>query len=165
MERNVARFRSLFGSFSKALSWVGGAVLIFITVYTFINIIVRPISGSLMGVTEVISYAFVIVVCSGFAYCAIRRGNVEVDILVSRLSPRWQAISDIVGNIIGIGIFAVIAWQAWVNAIRQAALNEIASVLEFSIIPFRYMLVAGAILLCVALLFNLLESVAKVVKK
>jgi TRAP-type C4-dicarboxylate transport system permease small subunit len=165
MERNIARFRSIFGSFSKILSWVGGATLIFITAYTFINIIVRPISGSMMGVTEVISYAFVIVVCSGFAYCAIVRGNVEVDILVSRLSPRWQAVSDILSNIIGIGIFAVIAWQAWANAIKQAALGETSSVLDFSIIPFRYILVTGAILLCIALIFNLVESLFKVVKK
>ena len=161
----MTRYERFISSLSRALNLVGAGVLVIMMVLTVVNILVRPVFRSILGVPELVSYGFVIVVCFGLAYTAIIRGHVSVELIVSRFPPRVQAVIESITCLISIGVFVIIAWQSAVYGWAQWLIGEYAPILEFPLMPFRFILVFGVAVLCLALLLNLLKSLSQVVKK
>ena len=161
----MTRYERIISSLSRALNLVGAGVLVIMMVLTVVNILVRPVFRSILGVPELVSYGFVIVVCFGLAYTAIIRGHVSVELVVSRFPPRVQAVIESITWLLSIGVFAIIAWQSAVYGWEQWLIGEYAPILEFPLIPFRCILVFGIAVLCLALLLNLFKSLAQVVRK
>jgi TRAP-type C4-dicarboxylate transport system permease small subunit len=161
----MSRYERYISSLSRALNLVGAGVLMIMMVLTVVNVLVRPVFRSILGVPEMVSYGFVVVVCFGLAYTAVMRGHVSVELVVSRFPPRVQAVIESIIYLLSIGVFAVIAWQSAVHGWEQWLVGEYAPVLKFPIMPFRYILVFGVAVLCLALLLNLFKSMAQVVGK
>ena len=63
------------------MCWVSGGVLVIMMLLTVVHVVARPFNLAPVGVPEMIGYGMVIVVCFGFAYNAILKGNVAVDML------------------------------------------------------------------------------------
>ena len=161
----MTRYERFISSLSRALNLVGAGVLVIMMALTVANVLVRPVFRSILGVPEMVSYGFVVVVCFGLAYTAIIRGHVSVELVVARFPPRVQAVIESITWLLSIGVFAVIAWQSAVYGWEQWLIGEYAPILEFPLIPFRYILVFGIAVLCLALLLNLFKSIAQVVRK
>lgn len=67
----------------------------------------KPIEGTY----EIVSLMVVVVGCLGLGYCQLVKGNIMIDIFTKRLSPRGQAIMNIISYLISIGVCAIITWQ------------------------------------------------------
>ena len=152
-------------SISRSLNIVGGVFLMIMMLLTVANIIGRAAYGPILGTPEIVGFALVIVVGFGLAYTAVRDGHVTVELLVTRFPQRVQAIINIVTSLLGIGVFALIAWQSAMYGWRQSLLGEYAPVLKFPIPPLRYIFVFGCIVLCLALALHLYKSIAAAVRK
>jgi len=150
---------------SRILNIVGGVFLMIMMVLTVANIISRAVYVPILGTPEIVGYALVIVVGFGLAYTALDDGHVTVELLVSRFSQRVQTIINIVISLLGIGVFAVIAWQSAMYGWKQTLLGEYAAVLKFPIPPLRYIFVFGCIVLCLVLALHLYKSIVAVVVK
>ena len=161
----MSGFERAIYSISNILKWVGAGVLVVMMSLTVINVLVRPFYRSILGIPEIIEYGFVIVVSLGFAYVASVRGNVAVELLASHFKPRAQAACDILGNLVGLGVFSIITWQSAVYGWKQGQVGEFAPVLEFSLLPFRYVIVLGSAVLCLVLLIHLIKAIAMVAKR
>jgi TRAP-type C4-dicarboxylate transport system permease small subunit len=161
----MSRFERVIQSLSRVLNWVGAGVIVIMMALTVANILVRPIYRSILGVPELVSYSFVAVVCFGLAYTAITRSHVSVELLVSRFPQRAQAVIDIITCLLSIGVFSIIAWRSALYGWEQWLIGEYAPILEFPLMPFRFILVVGCAVLCLVLLLNLLKSLATVVRK
>lgn len=161
----MSRFERIINSLSRVLNLVGAGVLVIMMALTVVNILVRPVYHSILGIPELVSYGFVVVVCFGLAYTAVMRGHVSVELLVSRFPQRVQVAIDIITCLLSIGVFAIIAWQSAVYGWEQWLVGEYAPILEFPIIPLRYILVLGFTVLCLALMLNLFKSLTQVVRK
>jgi TRAP-type C4-dicarboxylate transport system permease small subunit len=149
---------------SRGLNIIGGAFLMIMMFLTVANIIGRAIIGPILGTSEIVGFALVIVVGFGLAYTAVMDGHVTVELLVARFSKRAQAIINIFVSLLGIGTFAVIAWQSTMYGWKQSLLGEYAPVLKFPIPPLRYIFVFGCVVLCLALVMQLFKSIAAVGK-
>jgi TRAP-type C4-dicarboxylate transport system permease small subunit len=161
----MSGFERAINSISVFLKWVGTCVLLVMMSLTVINVLVRPFYRSILGIPEIIEYGFVIVVSLGLAYVAVVKGNVAVELLASHFKPRAQAACDVLGNLVGLGVFSIVAWQSAVFGWKQGQMGEFAPVLEFPLLPFRYAVVLGSTVLCLVLLIHLVKSIAGVVKK
>jgi TRAP-type C4-dicarboxylate transport system permease small subunit len=53
----------------------------------------------------------VLVGCLGLGYCQLVKGNIMIDVVTKRLSPRWQAILNVISYLISIAVCGLVCWQ------------------------------------------------------
>ena len=121
----------------------------------------RPIIGS-YDLTE---YMMAIVVSFGLAYCAFFKGHVSVDLIVSHFPQRVQAVIDSITGLLGVILFSLITWQAFIymQLLFDSGLES--TVLHIPRFPFVGLVCLGSAFLTIALLANFLEYLSQVVRK
>jgi len=121
----------------------------------------RPLKGSF----ELVEFMMAVVICLGMAYTGVQRGHVAVELVVSRFSPRVQALIDSFNWLVSMGLFLLISWKAVAQA-RVVGLSGLASsVLHVPVFPFLLVLAFGSGFLCLVFLVNFIDSVSRVMKK
>jgi TRAP-type C4-dicarboxylate transport system permease small subunit len=116
----------------------------------------RPIPGAV----ELSEYMLVVVILLGLAYTQQVKGHPRVTLIVTRLPLRFQAILEILINLLGLFIISIVIWQGWVLAMGRAA-AVVSDVLRISQLPFRLLVSVGSILLFFELLIDLLVATEK----
>ncbi len=114
----------------------------------------RPIPGTM----ELSSYMLALFVLLGIAWTHQVKGHVRVTMLTSRLPERWAAGVDMVTTLLSIFIMALLAWQGWVVGVTE---HTVSDMLRIPQMPFRLLVVVAGGFLCLELLFDLVESGAK----
>ena len=87
----------------------------------------RPIFGS----TEITEIMIVMLGFLGLAWCAVKGGHLKVDLLMSRFSPRLQAIFDSFTYFAGLVICIIIAWRSLLESIAVKKLDIVSFTLKF----------------------------------
>jgi len=152
-------------SISTGMCWASGGVLVTMMILTVINVVARPFNMAPIGIPEMIGYGMVVVVCFGFAYNALFKGNIAVNIVFVLFSKRLQALIAVLIDLIGLGFFICITWQGVVTAVEEYEVGDLSPVLGFPVTPFRACMIFGFGMLCIVLLLDLMKSIVGVVKK
>jgi TRAP-type C4-dicarboxylate transport system permease small subunit len=115
-----------------------------------------PILGG-MEITEsmMITLAFLAI-----AYCALEKGNVKMDILVSRLPSRGQVAFDIVGYILCLVLSIPMAWCYLTEAFDIQRLGQVSTILRIPAYPFYLVVFFGCTMLSIVLLIELVKIAA-----
>ena len=113
---------------------------------------------------ELTEYMMVCVAFLGMAWVAVKGENIKVDLVVSRLSPRIQAIFDSITYLLGLGICVFLCWRNFLEApiVRQIGLDSL--LLNVPEYPFYLVLAVGLAVLCLVMLIQLVQHVHKAVK-
>ena len=151
---------------SRVLVFTGGAFLAVMMFLTTSDVAMRyffdmPISGA-FDLTE---YMMAIVFAFGLPYCAVERGHIRVDILMERLSEKAQTIVTAVTTPIGLGLFALVAWQTFRYILIQQESNIVSSVLLIPRYPFVAVLFVGYACFAIVLVADVLKLIGQVIKK
>jgi len=89
----------------------------------------------------------------GAGYVMYYRAHIRVDILVSHLSPRIQALLDIITHLLMALYCYVILWKGWHYAVRAFVRMEVTdSGWQPVLWPIKWVMVLGMILLVLQLL-------------
>ena len=120
-----------------------------------------PITGSV----ELVELMMVVVVFLAIAYTASQKGHVAIELVVSHFPQRAQAIIDIFTCFLSLGLIALIIWRSVVRANSVLLANHVSAVLSIPIYPFVFIIALGCALLAIVLLANLLDALARAVKK
>jgi len=154
------------GVVSKAVNIVGVSVLALMMFFTVADVCLRyffnrPIASSF----ELTEFMMALVVAFGLAHTALLGGHISVDILTSRLRPVVRAAFSSVSDLISAGIFALVAWQSFVQAevLHESGLES--DVLYLPVSPFVVAAGVGFGLLSLAFLLNFCRSLAQVIEK
>ena len=115
---------------------------------------------------EILSYLFCGSVMLLIGYTLLYKGHANVDLLYERLSPRTQAIMDIVTYIFFMGLFTVVFFG---NGIRFAAtswsmMERTPSAFNFYVFPAKTLIPLGAFLLLMQWLSDLIKRIVFVAK-
>jgi TRAP-type C4-dicarboxylate transport system permease small subunit len=105
-------------------------------------------------------------VCLAFfalAWCAGQQSHLKVDLVVSRFSPRVQAVFDSITSMVGLIVVALIAWRSFLEGVAVRELNIISSLLRIPAYPFYYVVAAGCALLCLMMITQFVENIQKAV--
>ena len=121
----------------------------------------QPIKGTF----ELVEFMMAVVVCLGIAYTGVRKGHVAVDVVVSRFSPRVQALIGSFNWLVSLGLFSLISWKGVEYARTLWESGLVSSQLYVPVFPFVLVVAFGAGLLCLVFLVNFIESVSQVVRK
>jgi TRAP-type C4-dicarboxylate transport system permease small subunit len=101
----------------------------------------------------------------GIAYTQQVGGHVRVTIFVSWLPPQAGLVLDIIATFLSLIVASLLAWQGWAMAIHHFDVRTVTDALRIPIYPFWLLLSAGAFLLCLELLINLIAPVRRLVKR
>jgi TRAP-type C4-dicarboxylate transport system permease small subunit len=104
-----------------------------------------PIRGT--GEASQLLMAGVALLCLGYVQSI--KSHISVNILVSRYPPRVQAIASLIGLLLTIVVFALIAWQSTLKALQ--VLEQGRMLYNFPTVPvwpFRLLVPFGASILC-----------------
>lgn len=159
-------------SFANYIHWIGGrgtvlsvGSLIGIMLLVVANIIARFFGTVIIGTIELVELMIVVTVAFALGYSAQRQSHVVVKVVVSRFSPRVQAILKIFTSALSIGVCALIVWASAGIMYERALLGEETELLKVPSFPFRFIWVFGLILFCFVLLIDLCKAISGAARK
>jgi TRAP-type C4-dicarboxylate transport system permease small subunit len=151
---------------SEALHSVGITVLGLMMLLTAADVTLRyAFDRPVMGSYDLTVYMMAIVVAFGLAYCAVMKGHVRVEVVVSRLPQRAQAIIDSITCLVSLGLFSLITWQCFVNMKLLFASKLTSSVLLIPVFPFAGVVGIGSACLTLVLLTDFFDFLSQAVRK
>lgn len=125
------------------------------------NILGEPLPGAL----EITSSTMVLIVFGGLCYSQIQRGHIRVELVYTHVGPRVQALMDVVTHLSALVFFSLILWQGVSEALFSWRISEASvGLIRVPLWPARFVLVLGAGLLLVQLVFDLFTDIDRLVR-
>jgi len=165
--RKVTNFLTLIARpATRVLNSVAGGVLAAMMVLTGVDVTLRyifnrPIAGSY----EITEFMMPIVIAFGLAYCAFEKGHVRVDLLISRLPNRAQAVMNSIASLVFLGLFVLITWQTFLRAKGMIDTGLISEVLLIPVFPFVLTVTAGSAMICLVVLRDFFDYLSQALRK
>jgi TRAP-type C4-dicarboxylate transport system permease small subunit len=156
-------------SFQKSSLWLAhrlgiiAAAAIFIMMgLTCLDVFLRyffrkPIPGTY----EIVSFLGTVAVSFAMAHTLAERGHVAVSLVVQLFPKRAQGVVESLISIFGFILFGLIAWQSVLYAMDCQRAGEVSLTLQLPFYPFIYGVAFGAGVVCLVLLVDLIDAVAK----
>lgn len=119
----------------------------------------------LKGVFELIEFMVAIVVCLGMAYTGVQKGHVAVELVVSRFSPRVQALIDSFNYLVSTILFLLISWKSVVYAKVLWVSGLTSAILYVPVYPFVFVLGLCSGLLGLVFLLHFIDSISRMIKR
>ena len=152
-------------SISQAVNTVATGVLAAMVALTAADVFLRyAFRRPILGTTELTEFGVLVLGFLGLAWCAVKGGHLKVDLVMSRFSPRLQAIVNSFTYLAGLVVCIIIAWRSFLEAMELKRLNLVSDHLEVPHFPFYLVLALGVALLCLVMLTHLIQNVTKAVK-
>jgi TRAP-type C4-dicarboxylate transport system permease small subunit len=144
------------------LGYIAAVILGFMMMLTVVDVFFRYIlNAPLTGAIEVSELLMVVLVFPALGWIAIERGHIKVDLLVSRWPKRVQMIVEIITLILSLGTYAYITWQ---SLLESRNVDMTTSLLSIPEAPFHWVMTAGFLMLCLAILSLMIEDVLYLAK-
>lgn len=153
-------------SVSHALNVLAIGILVAMMLLTVADVSMRyGLNKPIVGSVELTKFMLVTLVCFGLAWCTVKGRHVKVELFLSRFSPRVQAVFDSINYLVGLGLYGLISWQTFSESFRVWEMNFVTGTLRVPLFPFYWVLAFGCAVLCLAIVTQMIQSVARVVKK
>jgi len=161
----VESLRKLVESASRTMAIVSITFLAAMVFLITVNVILRrsPIGG-IFGTYELTGYFGAALVAMALGYVQVTRGNIEVDILVSRLSRKTQAVIGSINYFVCTFLYGTIAFCCFKQGIMMWKKGEVSPTLSISLLPGYFVIGFGCFLLGVVLLTDGIKSINEVAK-
>lgn len=148
---------------SRALMVAGCLFLLLMMLHVSADVILRfVVNEPIIGTLETVSYYYMVLAVFLPLASVERAGeHIRVDLFV-QLMPRWLQLGlYLMGCVIGLAYFGVLAWQGYVDALRSTErLETIMSNFLFYIWPSRWALPVGFAAVVLAVLANMARAIA-----
>jgi TRAP-type C4-dicarboxylate transport system permease small subunit len=144
------------------MSYIGMILLIPMMFLTSGEVVGRAVwSQPIPGSIELSSYLLAAFILLGLAYTQQVKGHVRVTMFVSRLPEKWGLVLDVITSLLSLFIIAVMAWQGWVVGMEERTVSDMLRIPQF---PFRLLVAAGGAFLFLELIFELMDTLKKLVR-
>jgi len=148
---------------SRVLGYVATGFMMVLMLLTVVDVFLRYFfNAPITGATEVSRLLMIIIVFPALGWAAIDRAHIRVDLIVSRIPPRLQAIIGSITFFIALVTYVIITWQSFLEA---AVVKRQTSLLHLSFTPFYWVMSVGFAIFCLAIAALVVEDITKAVKK
>jgi TRAP-type C4-dicarboxylate transport system permease small subunit len=163
MLKKLERFN---GSLSGWTAAIGFAAIVFMIVLTAVDVLgsklfLRPVPGSL----DMMALAQLIAVSFAAALTLVEQRHVAVEFFVLLLPKRLRTLIDCAVQLLGLALFAVLAWRLADLGYFYQAGNETSPTIRIPLGPFAYIAAAAMVPVCLVFLQRLLASLARLVRR
>jgi len=121
----------------------------------------KPITGTY----ENTEFMLAIIVGLSIAYTATKKEHISIDLVVSRLPSRAQAIIDSITCLISLGLFFLITWQYVLQTTTIYGSKWSTMILYIPYYPFYGVVTIGIAMLTIVLLTQCVEYISQAVSK
>lgn len=128
------------------------------------NILGRKVWKPIYGSFDFVGFLGAIIVAFAIAYCALKKGHIEVELVMAQLPDRVQGVIGVLTHTLSLGIFILITWQCIVLGNDMRRSGELSMTALVPSYPYIYSVAFGCALLCVVILVDLMKSLVKAVK-
>jgi TRAP-type C4-dicarboxylate transport system permease small subunit len=149
---------------SVVLHGVGAGVLAVMMFLTVSDVTLRRFKLPIMGTDDITAFLMAILVSFGLAYCAVKKGHVQVELLVEHLPSRIQAIIDSITTFLGFGLCVLITWQSFANMVSVYHSGATSWTLNIIAFPFAGLVAFGFTWFTMVLLADFFNAISRVVK-
>jgi TRAP-type C4-dicarboxylate transport system permease small subunit len=129
------------------------------------NIIGRFFGLSIFGTYDFAGFINALLVGFALAYCAINKGHIQVELVMSHFPEKVQAIVGIIIGILNFGMIGIIAWQCFLLATDKLIGGEVSMTALVPYYPYIYAIAIGFVLFNLVVLEEIIEFVIKAVKR
>lgn len=150
---------------SRIINIIGVGIIVLMMFLTIADICLRkffnhPIASSY----ELIQFGMVILVFFALGFTQTEKGHIAVEILVSRLPQRTQAIIDSSTCFISAVLIGLMSWQAavWAESLYSSGLTS--AVLAIPVFPFLLITAFGCLVLSLTFIVTALYHLSEVFK-
>ena len=165
LDRTSDLLYSVVRPVSVVLQGVGAGVLVVMMLLTASDVTLRRFKFPIMGTDDITAFLLAILVSFSLAYCAIRKGHVQVEVLVEHLPSRAQAIIDTITTLLGLGLCTLITWRSFVNMVSLYTSGATSWTLNIITFPFAGLVAFGFVWFTPVLLADFLNNLARAVKR
>lgn len=120
----------------------------------------RPLPGAL----ELSELLMVFLVFGAFAVTELRNGHVDIDVVVTKLSPRGQALSETFAALLSTAFWGAITWRTALHAENVWRAGETTPNLSLPVSPFVWVAAIGTLLFTLALVARTIAALQRVVR-
>lgn len=158
---------------SRCVEFVGRALLVLAAVALIVmaTIITLNIFGRalfhrpIMGTIEYAGVLGIVFASVAISYVEKHRRNVVMEVVSSKFPPRVKAFTDAFGLLLGLVIIGVLSWAMFGDAGYALSYGETTVVMGVPLWPFKYIWAVGTAILCLALLYNMVQCIRRGVKR
>lgn len=162
---------SAFYKISKILAYISMISVLFITVITTVDVVLRlisertPINLFVKGTFEFTQLFLILIVFFAYAITELDNGHVKVSIVTEKL-PRVpkQILNIIVRAIVAVFCF-ILTYTCWLQTAAHIAGKITSSVLFIPFTPFSLCMTIGVLLFAISMVLKLINSIISFVKK
>jgi TRAP-type C4-dicarboxylate transport system permease small subunit len=152
-------------SIINILCWVSGLTTFGIMFLVTSDVLARYIFRQpIKGTMDICEMSLVVIGFLGMAYTQAEQSHVHVDVLITRLSGRTQAIFNVISTSLGAVVFGLIGLSQLRKGLGILVSLEVGPQTDLLFIPHApFILVAsfGCFLLCAILVLDTIENIAK----
>jgi tripartite ATP-independent transporter DctM subunit len=150
----------------RSINGVGVAALTLMMLLTAVDVCLRYVFDSpIVGSYELNEFMMAVVVSFGLAYTAMHRGHINVDLLITRMGARSQAVINTITALLAVGFFALMTWRCFIYAGKMRMDGYTSQSLSLPIYPFVYVVAIGCAIFVLVLLIYLREQVQEVLRE
>jgi tripartite ATP-independent transporter DctM subunit len=96
----------------RVLSQIAAVILMLMMLITAADVLLRYVfNRPILGTVELTEFMMALLVFLALAYTQKEKGHVNVDLILSRVSPRFQSSLETINGCIVLGTFALITWR------------------------------------------------------
>ena len=129
---------------AHGMTIAAGVSLFAMMIMMTIHVVGRKLSMPVPGAFEASEQLMVVVFSFPLAEVSLKKGNIVFELLSRKFPPRMNRRMEIIGNLVGLFLFAPLTYQAWVVAHRMYSMQEYRQgIIDFPIWPFRILIAVG----------------------
>lgn len=148
---------------SRLLLFIAGSALLVMVFLVVGNIIMRQVSSSFGGTTEMVGWLTAVVVALSLAYSQLTKAHIELDLLVVHMPARLQSVLYVLVTGASFLFFSMVAWKLWEYGFSAMQRGSLSQTLRIAFYPIVYLVALGFSAFCLVLLTDFLGSLKKVV--
>ena len=138
--------------------WILAAMMFLTAVDVFLRYIFNsPITGSF----ELVEYMMAVIVPLSIVFCAHQRSHINVDLIIERFPAGTRSVLAFIMNLLSLGLFLLITWQTFLYIGEEYDSKLTSAVLYIPVYPFIAALAMAFAILCLLLIFELLNYLSK----
>jgi TRAP-type C4-dicarboxylate transport system permease small subunit len=165
MRNTIESLERITHFFSRWLNWVAGIGLVGMLGLTVADIIgIKLLKNPIPGAIEIVALLGVVVTAFAIAYTYVLRGHIQVEFFVMRLPVRAQTIIASFITLLGLILFALLAWRSYEYARVLQTTGEVSMTQGIPFYPFVHGMAFCCIPVCLLLLVELIKLIMKAVK-
>ena len=160
-----------FVKFTKRLNAITGEIASWVIFLMMLLAVVDAVGRytlhiTIFGAQDLTQLMMVVVVFLGFGLLAEEDGNVRIEILYQKFSPKLKAIMNIFAWVIGIVSYSFVAYRLLLRALSVFENHNATTItLNISLAPFLLIASVGCILMILQLVSNIILNVMTLMGK